>query len=76
MVEALEQLRLFWKQYKICIIQDCLSLSGLSAKLLQKDVNKRNFLWLPDQRNAFVWELAQKAVVGGKKNSYVCHIYI
>ena len=65
MVEGIEQLRRFWSRYKICIIQDCLSLSGLSSMLLQKDVKKGNLLWLPDKTNAFVWELAQKAVVGG-----------
>jgi hypothetical protein len=69
MVEAIERLRKFWKEYGICIIHDCISLSGLAQKLMQKNVKQRNFLWQPDERNAFVWKLAQKAVIGGKHRS-------
>lgn len=65
---CLESMRVFWKSKGICMTTACVSLSGLSQKLLHQFVDPWTFLWLPrdsSERERHLYARIDESMAGG-----------
>ena len=67
-VEAVEKMKVFYKERKLDLFKDGVSLPGLTLKYLMKGTEAKFSLF--DEENKDLYYLMKKSIVGGRTSKY------